>query len=299
MQLQHIVVASDETNAGRSAARAGIDLAHRARARLTLMTVIPAEPVPAMVGFGASAGLTPGAGVITEAGDRLEQWLEAELTAAPPLSSVGTGIAFGIPSIEICRFAEDRGADLLILGRKSRTRAARLLLGDTADAVARRSQVPSLYVPPGAGPISRILVALDATERGLVVFRYACLVASAIGASILLVTVEPAYTNEPESLAAALPTGRSLALMKRVTALAEADGLDCLLRPQDGHGPRELVRVRRGNVVEQVLETARETDADVLAVGYHRGGPPGSIEGGSVARRLAHQAPCALLTVPL
>lgn len=299
MQLRHIVVAGDQTDAGRSAARAGIDLAHRARARLTLMTVIPAEPVPAMVGFGVSAGLTPGAGAISEAGDRLGQWLETELAAAPPLSSVGTGIAFGIPSIEICRFAEDRSADLLILGRKSRTRAARLLLGDTADAVARRSQVPSLYVPPGAGPISRILVALDGTERGLVVFSYACLLASAIGAVVRLVTVEPAHDSEPESLAAALPTSRSLALTNRVAALAEAHGLDCLLRPENGRRPRELVRVRRGNVVEQVLATARETDADVLAVGYHRGGPPGSLEGASVARRLAHQAPCALLAVPL
>jgi nucleotide-binding universal stress UspA family protein len=43
----------------------------------------------------------------------------------------------------------------------------------------------------------------------------------------------------------------------------------------------------------------QETGADVLAIGYHRGGPPGVLEAGSTARRLAHVAPCAVLTLPL
>ena len=33
---------------------------------------------------------------------------------------VELGIAFGVPAIEICRFAEQRGADLLVIGRKHR-----------------------------------------------------------------------------------------------------------------------------------------------------------------------------------
>jgi nucleotide-binding universal stress UspA family protein len=34
-------------------------------------------------------------------------------------------------------------------------------------------------------------------------------------------------------------------------------------------------------------------------IGCHRGGPPGILEAGSTARRLAHTAPCAVLTIPL
>jgi len=45
------------------------------------------------------------------------------------------GIAAGVPAIEICRLAERRQADLLVLGRKQRSQLGRLLLGDTADAV--------------------------------------------------------------------------------------------------------------------------------------------------------------------
>jgi nucleotide-binding universal stress UspA family protein len=301
MQLEHIVVATDETDAGRSAARIGLDLAHRAAARLTFLTVIPAEPAPALVGSGAGSG--GGAArrneLVITACDRLAAWLESELVREPSVPTPDIGAAFGIPGIEICRFAEDRRADLLVLGRKPRTRAARLLLGDTADAVARRSLVPSLYVPPGTGPIRRMLVALDGSERGMIVFRRACLIAAAIGATLAIVTVEPSYASEPESLAEALPTTRSQALMDRVAAQAAADKLACLDHHAGNGATPGLVAIRRGDVVAQVLAAVEATGADVLAVGYHRGGPPGSIEGGSIARRLAHQAPCAFLAVPL
>jgi nucleotide-binding universal stress UspA family protein len=299
MLLEHIVVATDETDAGRSAARMGLDLAHRAGARITFLTVIPAEPAPALVGAGPGARGTDlrRKELVGTACDRLAAWLESELADAPQVASPGIGAAFGIPGIEICRFAEAGQADLLVLGRKPRTRAARLLLGDTADAVARRSLVPSLYVPPGTRAIRRMLVALDGTERGMIVFRRACLIAAAIGATLGIVTVEPAYANEPDGLAEALPTARSQALMDRVAAQAAADQLACLERGTNGASG--LVAVRRGDIVAQVLAAADTMGADVLAVGYHRGGPPGSIEGGSVARRLAHQAPCAFLAVPL
>ena len=301
MQLEHIVVATDETDAGRSAARMRLDLAHRAGARLTFLTVIAAEPAPALVGAGTGSG--SGAArrneLVITACDRLAAWLESELARAPAVPNPDIGAAFGIPGIEICRFAEDRRADLLILGRKPRTRAARLLLGDTADAVARRSLVPSLYVLPGTGPIRRMLVALDGSERGMIVFRRTCLVAAAIGATLSIVTVEPSYANEPESLAEALPTARSQTLMDRVAAQADADQLACLDRQAGNGAAPGLVAIRRGDVVAQVLAAAEAVDADVLAVGYHRGGPPGSVEGGSIARRLAHQAPCAFLAVPL
>ena len=51
--------------------------------------------------------------------------------------------------------------------------------------------------------------------------------------------------------------------------------------------------------MDQILEAVHETEADVLAIGYHRGGLPGILEAGSTARHLAHTAPCAVLTIPL
>jgi nucleotide-binding universal stress UspA family protein len=57
--------------------------------------------------------------------------------------------------------------------------------------------------------------------------------------------------------------------------------------------------VRRGDPAEQILAAVEERIPDVLVIGCHRGGPPGILEAGSTARRLAHTAPCAVLTIPL
>ena len=54
-----------------------------------------------------------------------------------------------------------------------------------------------------------------------------------------------------------------------------------------------------GFCVTQILAAVSERRPDVLVIGCHRGGPPGIIDAGSVSRRLAHTAPCAVLTVPL
>jgi nucleotide-binding universal stress UspA family protein len=59
------------------------------------------------------------------------------------------------------------------------------------------------------------------------------------------------------------------------------------------------VEVRRGAIGQQILAAVDASNPDVLAIGYHRGGLPGVIEAGSTGRRLAHTAPCALLTIPL
>ena len=289
MRFQHLVVAADETDAGRSAVRTGLDLAARADARLTIMTVTPAAAHVRVPHGGGGEGDT----AILE---RLAHWLEHDLASAPPGLPVKLGCAHGIPSVEICRFAEDRRADLLILGRKPRSAAVRLLVGDTADAVARRSQVASLYVPPRANPLRRFLVALDGTERGFVVFRTAAVLADAIGAGIQPVIVEPAAVGD----AAPIPSSRTLALLGQLERLVTPHDREALARASGpGRSLEDMLMVRQGEPVTQLLEAAEVAGADVVAIGNRRGGPPGPVEGGSSARRFAHLAPGALLAVPL
>lgn len=288
MEFRHFVVAVDETDAGRSAVRTGLDLAKRAGGRLTIMTVTPAAS-HVRVAHGGGAGDK----AILE---HMGHWLEHDLALAAPGLEVELGCAHGIPSVEICRFAENRRADLLILGRKHRTAAARLLVGDTADAVARRSQVASLYVPPRTAPLKRILVALDGTERGFVVFRAAAALASAIGAGIQPVIVEPAQNGD----AAHIPSARTLALINQLDRLATPSNRKALAQAVGaGRSIEDTLMIRYGEPVAQLLEAAEAAAADMVAIGNRRGGPPGPVEGGSIARRFAHVAPQALLAVPL
>ena len=275
MNLRHIVVATDESDAGRQAVRAGLDLAGRAGAKVTVMRVVslPATPLIGAMAGGVENAELDAAGTALE---RLQRWLSADVLPAGDDLPVALGIAFGVPGIEICRFAEQRDADLLVLGRKQRSPLARLLLGDTADAVVRRSRVPCLFVQPGSRPIGEILVALDGTERGMRVLAGARAVADAVRAHARVVTVEE---EEPsEALAPAPPRARSLELERKVEG---------------------SVGIRRGPIVKEILAEVVERAPDVLAIGYHLGGPPGIIEGSSIARQLIHTAPVSVLAIPL
>ena len=289
MNLNHILAAADESDAGRQAVRSAIDLAARARGRVTVMRAVPVGAMTVAAGATEAYGL---AGVEQESAaiQDLQQWIESDLRAQREAPPVEVGVATGVPGIEICRLAERRQADLLVLGRKQRSQWKRLLLGDTADAVVRRSQIPCLFVPPNSGPLDRLLVALDGSERGMVVLKAACGFARSAGASLRVVTVESGPDDDPAELASSLPVARSARLQTQV---------DVLLSREVVAGAVPGVEVRRGAIVEQILAAVQASGPDVLVIGYHRGGLPGIIEAGSTARQLAHTAPCAVLTVPL
>jgi nucleotide-binding universal stress UspA family protein len=291
VNLRHIVVATDESDAGRQAVRVGLDLAAKSSAHLTIMRVVSLKAVPLLGAVTGDLGAAEldGGGVALE---RLQQWLEADLMYARTDKPVELGIAFGVPGIEICRFAEQRAADLLVLGRKQRSPMARLLLGDTADAVVRRSRVPCLFVQPGTEPIGQLLVALDGSERGMSVLTFSRDFAEAVGAAIRVVTVEDVYALQTLVPAPAVPLARTRRLQY------EAEPI--VARSAGSRGPADTgVSVRQGHIVPEILAEVAASRPDVLAFGYHRGGPPGIIEGSSTARHLAHTAPVSVLAIPL
>ena len=285
MRLRHILAATDESDAGRRAVRAAVDLASRASARLTVLRVLPTEAGRGLVSAGAGA---PQNRHDETACSQLHRWLEAGVLTPREISAVELAVAAGIPGVEICRVAEQTGVDLIVLGRKRHSPMMRMLLGDTADAVARRSRVPCLFIPPGSGEIRQVLAALDGTARGLNVLTETCDFVAATGTTLKTMTVEQRPGGEPLHLVVDLPVARSSSLQKKVQ--------EVLARRKMANGP---LAIRRGEVLERVLAEVQEAGADVLAIGYHRGGPPGVIEAGSTARRLAHVVPCAALTIPL
>jgi nucleotide-binding universal stress UspA family protein len=281
MNLHHILAAADESEAGRQAVRSAIDLASRAHASVTVMHAIPVRAL-SLPGGATEAHDLAGVEVEGPMIQILRQWIEYDLRTLREPPPVELGIAVGVPDIEIRQLAEQQKADLLVLGRKQRSQMARLLLGDTADSVARQSRIPCLFVPPDSGPLHRVLVALDGSERGMVVLKAACGFARSAGTGLRVVTVE------------ANPAEPAIAPSTRL-----ADEVRMLLAREAVPGTIPDLEVRSGPVVEQILAAVDATGDDVLAIGYHRGGLPGIIEAGSTARHLAHTAPCAVLTIPL
>jgi len=56
----------------------------------------------------------------------------------------------GKPSVVIGRVAEEKGADLVIIGKRGRNPVTDLLIGSTAEAVCRQAGRLTLLVPGGA-----------------------------------------------------------------------------------------------------------------------------------------------------
>jgi len=280
--MRHVLAAADDSAEGRGAILAAARLAHRCHGRVTALTV---------------AEIVQGDGVGRRVLDGLGAMVELALAGMANRPRVDLAVAIGLPGVEIPRFAETNDADLVVIGRKRRTEMQRLLLGDTADSVARRSRIPCLFVVAGEQGLDRILVGLDGTERGLSVLVAAVDFTRDLGAKLRVVTVEPAYQEEkgPE-----LPTGRSARLVQAVDALRNSSDLG---RGGWGwgqpSGDESAIAIHRGPIVEEIVREIRHSHADVLVVGTHRGGPAGVVEAGSIARRLAHEAPCAVLTIPL
>jgi nucleotide-binding universal stress UspA family protein len=283
MLLRHILAAADDSEEGRAAIMAAAHLGQRSGARVTVLTV---------------AQLLRADGVVARLLEGLQETVEGQLAALPePRPVIDLAVELGLPGIEIGRFAETNGADLIVVGRKQRTSMQRLLIGDTSDAVARRSRVPCLFVRGGDHQYGRLLLGLDGTERGLAVLPVAMDFARDAHARLRVITVEPEYDNERG--APWLQTGRSQRLAEAIDNLRNRSGFspetwDTVLGSAD-----EALVVHRGRVVDEILREVRTSGTDVLVLGCHRGGPAGMIEAGSVTRRLLHEASCSVLTVPL
>ena len=274
----HVVAAIDESHAGDQAVRTAVEITNRSLGKVTPLHVV-AAPVRRGIRRVVAAGV---AEVEEDTSSENRVRLQLEHDSSPALQ---LKVAYGVPSIEICRFAEECHADLIVVGRKEHCERSRLLLGDTGDAVARRSRIPTLFVPATGSRLAKVLLALDGSERGMRVLEQACSFVRAIGASLHVITVESAMG---ESGHTDLPLTRSARIRARVQEVLARENL-----------PDAPVTIRRGRVADEVLKEIEAGDDDVLVIGHHRGGPAWLVQTCSTAQQLGHAAPCAVLTIPL
>jgi nucleotide-binding universal stress UspA family protein len=281
VKLDRIVVAVDNSDASREAARCAARIASLCGGEITVLAVAP------------GAG-TPGAHHSTPL-DLIEAALGTDFFHDFPALPVDLAGVHGLPQIEIGRYAEHRKADLLVMGRKERTHSARLFLGDTADAVLRRSRIPCLLIPPGRRSFRRVTAAVDGTDRGFAVYEYADAFAQACAMNLNAVTVEPQWIGEPPALTSQVWSTRTEKLAAQIGSRTRRGRK---LARRSGSGATDELHVRNGEAVGEIVAEVSDVGSDVLVLGFHRGGPPLVVSTGSVSRKLVHAAPCAVLSVP-
>ena len=138
--IQHVLVAVDGSEGSRRAARMGGELAGRLGCQLTLLHVI--EP-PRMAPIEAY-GLT-----MAQVYEVQMQGARAMLEeVAKELSDVSSEqvIVNGSPAEAVCQQAEERGADLVLVGSRGLAAVGRWVLGSVSDRIVHHCRRPVLVV---------------------------------------------------------------------------------------------------------------------------------------------------------
>ncbi len=209
-----------------------------------------------------------------EAREGLDRLLaDPAVTGQAPPGEIAEGKAFE----RIVRSTRDLGVRLLVVGGPPPHR----LLGSTAERVIRRSPAPVLVVrrPPPAG-YGKVVVGVDFSEAS----------ARALGEALALA--------EPGAAVTACHVLDTLGLPRTEEVLSAAgtlrERLGAWAAERAGGVPVE-VRVEVGRPREVLLETARASGADLLAVGSRGRGRISHLLLGSVAEAAARRAPCDVL----
>ena len=280
MHLQRVLAGISLQAPSPRAALTAAEVAAVAHAELEVLTVLssPWELVAAdeVEGLRRAHLGSPAEVAAQRACERLQQLAGPAVLSAP---RVTYRTAFGWPSVELVRRAEETGADLIVLGN-----SVKATLGpaeDVTPATLRRSRVPVLVAPPVHEVYHRVLACADDGPNAARILEAATALGDCFGVPTIALHVEP--------------TSGSLAAGRRrpwLTRLEEAAG--------GGTTLALATVVRQGDVVSEILNEAGNGPEPLIVFGYHRGmnyGAAGAVT--TVAARLLRRAANALLAVPV
>lgn len=211
------------------------------------------------------------------------------------VQGVESVLAEGEEFEEIDQYAKDRNVNLIMVGAGEMVESGQVFLGTTAARLRRWATKPVWIVKPGsAPPLRRILCPVDlqpASERAL---KNAIHFARRLDADLTVLTV----TNEPLGEKGDQQELRSAAEVGppelREPHLHEFDEF---LRKQDFYQVRCEKVIRRGRPRYEVGQVARQIEADLIVMGSTGRTGLSHMFIGGVARRVAQELPCSIMTV--
>jgi nucleotide-binding universal stress UspA family protein len=195
----------------------------------------------------------------------------------------------GSPSEVILRLAEENSIALLVVGTQGHVRLERLLLGSTAEKIARQARCPVLITPESSLPdeefkLKTILCPTNLSERSVAALRHAWQVAKAFSAHIILL-----HVVEGQGL------DRADRISQRIKAEGPMSSLSSSLSAGDRSREAELA-VEFGAPSEKIIKVAGERNSDLIVLSIQRDKPLIAHLPPDVTFLVAAQAPCPVLT---
>lgn len=196
------------------------------------------------------------------------------------------------------QYVERTGTDLVVMTSHGRGGLGRIVLGNVADQLVRRLNVPLLVVRPVETPVAqperhRILVPLDGSPLAESILEEARIFARITGSELLLTMIVqpipvllPPFVWPPEQLTQS-PEDRELAARRYIETVKErlkAEGLVVQSR----------VRVGR-KVAREILRLAQDEKCSLVAMATHGAGGLDRMMLGSVADQVVRHAEMPVL----
>jgi nucleotide-binding universal stress UspA family protein len=189
--------------------------------------------------------------------------------------------------------AEQKHADLIVLGTSGRRGIGKFILGSVAEEILRRAKCPVLTVgphspsdPPREAKFRKIVYATDFGEGSQAAAAYAVALAQEHQAHLTLLHV------------VAHPKAGQLVPAQELEAIA-LDRLRALVADEAKLWCEPNVMVRHGVAAEQILDVAEEEQADLIILGLRSA--KGIVLATHLPTAVAHQvishATCPVLTV--
>lgn len=288
MPLSRLLVAVDFSPASIAAARwATATLAPKAEVVLAHVVDLPTPPGFLRSLFAAIDQVQTSA--VPDAEARLAA-LRTTLNLPNATLDVRTGRAFKAVSAAC---AEHR-AGLLVIGPHGDRTGLGRLLGSTAERAIRESTIPVLVTAGGEyGRPKRIVVAVDDSPGGRHALRWAADLARTLEAELIAVNVVDALLASAVGLGASdREREQALTELRHASERWLQEATMGLGLPA---GPLRLV-VRSGHPADEVVNTAREVQADVLVIGRNTSTAPGVYS--SVADLVIRASTMATVVVP-
>ena len=143
-KIETILVGVDGSEGSLRAAEHGVALARERGARLLLTTVVRTPE-----GWWGIGGAPPTPEAMSAALIEGQQKILKETEDHLDLTGIDheTVEEVGDPGTRLLAVAEDRGADLIVIGRRGANLAERVILGSVADRVCHLSVIPVLVIP--------------------------------------------------------------------------------------------------------------------------------------------------------
>jgi nucleotide-binding universal stress UspA family protein len=279
--IRHILAPTDLSDSGLAALRYARVFADRFSAKLTVLYSDPVVFPLELAGEPAFPALAP------RNPDETHLWRDVDRHVAGVLEGYPYDVVIvsGPPVPAILREAEERKADLIVMGTHARHGWRRAILGSVSEGVLHGSRCPVLTVsgqlrfdPASPLRVEKIVCPVNFTAVSRQAFRCATRVAEGLGAELAAVhVVERDELTDPAD---------------------EGVRFHLWIAPEEPETSSYREVTLRGGAAERVLDYAEDAGADLLVVGAQHQVFRDATVIGSTTERLVRFAPCPVLVVP-